>query len=179
MSSAHLSQDLIDVFQMTGLLRRTFYQNEKETKYVSIYLDTDNLKPYVKIRIPSGHAVLNEIQWFILVTFKGDIPKNKEHELGDSRHTLSVYCGRYIRIKSENTQVYLCKKNWSLLMDLASGCIDREVIKYGRLQDELLGWRNKCFESKSCCSPPDTNAVEFSTLWDELKFTNTSISDGK
>jgi hypothetical protein len=47
MSSALLSLDFIDVFQMTGLLRRTFYQNEKETKYVSIYLDTDNLKPYV------------------------------------------------------------------------------------------------------------------------------------
>jgi hypothetical protein len=91
--------------------------------------------------------VLNEIQWFILVIFKGYIPKNKVHELGDSQHTLSVYYGRYIRIKSKNTQVYLCNKNWSLLMDLASGCIDREVIKYGRLQDELSEWRNKCFQS--------------------------------
>ena len=27
----------------------------------------------------SGHVVLNEIQWFILVTFKGDIPKNEVH----------------------------------------------------------------------------------------------------
>ena len=31
------------------------------------------------------------------------------HELGDSRHTQSMYCGRYIRITSENTQVYLSK----------------------------------------------------------------------
>jgi hypothetical protein len=64
-------------------------------------------------------------------------------------------------------------------MDLASGYIDREVIKYGRLQDEILEWRNNFFESKSFCTPPDTNAVDFSKLWDELKVTNTSISDGK
>jgi hypothetical protein len=136
---------------MTGLLRRTYYLNEQETKYVSIYLNNDNLKPQVKIAT-SGHAVLNERQWFILGTFKSDIPKNEVHELGDSQYTLSVYCGRYIRITSQNTQVYLSKKDWSRLMDLASGCIDREVIKYGILQDELLEWRNKCFESKFFCT---------------------------
>jgi len=65
------------------------------------------------------------------------IVTNEEHELGESQHTLSVYCGRYIRITSENTQVFLSKKVWSQLMDLASGCIDRGMIKYGRLQDEL------------------------------------------
>jgi len=27
-------------------------------------------------------------------------------------------------------------------MNLASGCMDTEIIKYGRLQDELLEWRN-------------------------------------
>jgi hypothetical protein len=63
-------------------------------------------------------------------------------------------------------------------MDLASGCIDWEVIKYGRLEDVLSEWRNKCFQSKSFCTPPDTNAVDFNTLCNELKFTNTSISDG-
>jgi hypothetical protein len=68
---------------MTGLLRRTYYLNEKETNYASIYLDNSDLKPYVKIGTSSCHAVLNELQWFILVTFKGDIPKNKVHELGD------------------------------------------------------------------------------------------------
>jgi hypothetical protein len=118
--------------------------------------------------------VLNEIQWFILVTFKGDIPKNKVHELGDSQQILSVYCVRYIRIESENPQVYLSKNDWSLLMDLASGFIDREVIKFGRLQDKLSEWRNRCFNSKSFCTPPDTNAVDFDTLWNELMFTNTS-----
>jgi hypothetical protein len=162
---------------MTGFLRRTYYLNEKETKYVSIYLNKDDLAPHIKIATSTGHAVLNEIQWFILVTFKSDIPKNEVHELGDSDHTLSVYVGRYIRITSENTQVYLSKKDWSQLMDLASGCIDREVIKYGRLQDELSEWRNKCFESKSFCPPPDTNAVDFNTLWNELKYKNNSITD--
>lgn len=177
MQSALLSQRFINVFQMTGLLRRTYYLNEKETKYVSIYLNNDDLKPHLKIGNSSGHAVLNEIQWFILVTFKSDIPKNEVHELGDSQHTLSVYCGRYIRITSENTQVCLSKKDWSQLMDLASGCIDREVIKYGRLQDELLEWRNKCFQSKSFCTPPETNAIDFNTLWNELKYKNSCFSD--
>ena len=138
MQSAHLSLVIINVFHMTGLLRRTYYFNEQETKYVSIYLNNDDLKPHLKIGTSSGHVVLNEIQWFILMTFKSDIPKNEVHELGDSQHTLSVYCGRYIRITSENTQVCLSKKDWSQLIDLASGCIDREVIKYGMLQDEIL-----------------------------------------
>jgi hypothetical protein len=55
-------------------------------------------------------------------------------------------------------------------MDLASGCIQREVIKYGRLQGELLEWRNKCFPSKSFCTPPERNAIDFNTLWNELKY---------
>jgi hypothetical protein len=110
MYCARLSLDFIDVFQITVLVRRTYYLNEKETKYVSIYLDNSDLKQYVKIGTSSGHAVLNAIQWFILVSFKGDKTKIKVHELGDSQHTLSVYCGRYIRITSENTQVYLRKK---------------------------------------------------------------------
>jgi hypothetical protein len=92
------------------------------------------------------------------------------HELGDSRHTLSVYCGRYIRITSENTQVSLSKKDWSQLMDWASACIDRQVIKFCRLQDELVEWRNKCVESKSFAEPPNTNALDFETLYDELGY---------
>jgi len=121
---------------MTGLLRRRFF-NEQETKCVSVYLNRD-LKPQVKIGTSSCHVVLNDLQWFILVTFRCNISKNEVHELGDSRHTLSMYCGRYIRITSENTQVYLSKKHWSQLMDLASACIDRQVIKFCRLQDELV-----------------------------------------
>jgi hypothetical protein len=62
-------------------------------------------------------------------------------------------------------------------MDLASACITKEVIKFGTLQDELVVWRNKCFESKSFCSPPNTSAIDFNTLWDELKYKNKSLSD--
>jgi len=51
---------------MTGLLRRTFF--DQETKYVSIYLN-DEPKSQVKMGT-SGHVVLNDIQWCILVTFK-------------------------------------------------------------------------------------------------------------
>jgi hypothetical protein len=145
-------------------------------KYVSIYLNDDTLKPEVKIGTP-GHAVLNKIQWFILATIKSNIPKNEKHELDDNQHTLSVYCGRYIRITSEKTQMYLSKQHWTQIMDLASVCIDREVIKYGRLQDELVEWRNKCFDSKSFCTHPDTNAIDFDTLSNELKYKNTSLSD--
>jgi len=170
--SARLNLHFIDVFQMWSLLRRTYFLNEQETKYVSIYL-SDDLKPQVKIGNSSGHAVLNDTQWFILVTFKSDIPKGVVHELGDSRHTLSVYCGRYIRITSENTQVHLSKKDWSQLLELASACIDRQVIKFCRLQDELIEWRNKCVESKSFCTPPNTNAIDFETLYDELGFRTT------
>jgi len=112
MQSARLSLVIINVFQMTGLLCRTYYVNELETKSVSIYLNKDELKPQVKIGTSSGYAVLNDIMWFILVTFKIDIAKNKVHELGDSQHTLSVYCGRYIRMTSENTLVYLSKKRF-------------------------------------------------------------------
>ena len=55
-------------------------------------------------------------------------------------------------------------------MDLASACIERQVIKFGRLQDELAEWPSKCGESKCFCTPPDTNAIDFATLWDELTY---------
>jgi len=62
-----------------GLLQHTFY-HEQQAKYVSTYLK-DSLKPEIMIGT-SGQAVLNEIQWFILVTFKSNIPSNEVHELG-------------------------------------------------------------------------------------------------
>jgi hypothetical protein len=62
-------------------------------------------------------------------------------------------------------------------MDMASGCIGREVIKYGRLQDKLLEWRNKCFASKCFCTPSDTDVIDFNTLWNELKYKNSCFSD--
>jgi hypothetical protein len=51
------------------------FQREKSQK-VSLYLD-NNLRPQVKIEAPSGLAVLIDTQWFILVTFKDNIPKGK------------------------------------------------------------------------------------------------------
>jgi len=61
-------------------------------------------------------------------------------------------------------------------MDLASGCVDRERIKYVGLKDKLLEWRNKCFESKSFCTPPETNVIDFNILWNELKYKNSCLS---
>ena len=85
-----------------------------------------------------------------------------------------MYCGRYIRITSENTQVYLSKKDWSQLMDLASDCIDRKVIKFRRLQDGLMEWRVKCGDSKCFCTPTNTNAIDFDALWEEITYKNKS-----
>jgi hypothetical protein len=89
MQSALLSLHIIDVLQMTGLLRRTYFFNQQEIKYVSIYLNED-LKQLVKSETSSGHVMLNEMQWFILVTFNSNIAKNEVNELGDPRHTLSM-----------------------------------------------------------------------------------------
>ena len=59
-------------------------------------------------------------------------------------------------------------------MDLASACIDRQVIKSCRLQEEVVDWHNKCVESKSFAEPPNTNAIDFEKLYDELGY-ETSI----
>ena len=44
-----------------------------------------------------------------------------------------MHCGRYIRITSENTQVFLSKNDWAYLTKLASACIDRQVVRFSRL----------------------------------------------
>jgi len=44
MQSACLSLVIINVFQMTVLLLRTYYLKEQETNYVSIYLKNNDLK---------------------------------------------------------------------------------------------------------------------------------------
>ena len=87
MQSVLLSPRIIDVFQKTGLHRRTFFLNEQEKMYVPIYLNED-FKPQVKIGTSSGHVVLNDIQLFILAAFKSNTAKNQVHELGDPTHTL-------------------------------------------------------------------------------------------
>jgi hypothetical protein len=110
MQNALLSLHFINVFPDVHATSTQILHQRAINKVLSLNL-SDDLKPYVKIATPSGHIVLNITQWFTLLTFKSDIPKNKVHELGDPRHTLSVYCGRYIRITSENTLVYLLKND--------------------------------------------------------------------
>jgi hypothetical protein len=73
--------------------------------------------------------------------------------------------GRYIRIMSEDVQVFLNKSEWSDLMELASTCMDKQIPKLFRLHDDLMQWRNKYIESKSCCTPLDTNVIDFETLY--------------
>jgi hypothetical protein len=118
---------------MWTLLERVYFLNKQRTKYVAIFLD-ENLAPQVKITSSS----LNQIQWFIVVTFKDAIPKSEVHALVDTRHTLSMNCGRYIRITSENVQVFLSKSEWSCLMELAGSCIERQILKLYKLHDELI-----------------------------------------
>ena len=80
---------------------------------------------------------------FTLVTLKSIVSKNEVLQLGEPRHTQLVYCGRYTRITSENTKVYLSKNGLPQLMDLASACIDRKLNKFCWLQDELVQWQVK------------------------------------
>jgi hypothetical protein len=67
------------------------------------------LSLHIKIACSSRAIVLNQIQWFILMTSKDHIPKDVLHELGDSRHTQDLYCGRYIRITSDDVHIFLSK----------------------------------------------------------------------
>ena len=126
----------------------------------------------VKMASFSRSVVLNQIQWFILVIFKGHIPKSEVHGLGDSRRTLSMHCGRYIRIIFEDVQVFLNKSEWSDLMELLSSCMDRQILKLFRLHVDMIELCSKCYESRSFCTPPDTNAVDFESLYDELMLHN-------
>jgi hypothetical protein len=99
MQNVLLNLHIIDVLQMTELFQLTFFFNKQETKYILDYLN-DDFNSQVKNGSSSGHVVLNDIQLFILVTFESNIPKNEVHALDDPRHTLSMCCGRYIRITS-------------------------------------------------------------------------------
>jgi hypothetical protein len=125
MQSAHPNRFVINVFQMLVLLERVNYLNKQRTNHVCIYL-VENLTPKVKITSSTSHVVLNQIQWFIIVTFKSY--KNWVHELGDSRRNLFMYCGRYVRMKCEDARVVLNKSEWSRLMDLTSGPADTQII---------------------------------------------------
>jgi hypothetical protein len=103
----------------------------------------DDMAPRVKIVTRENQVVLNEKQWFILVTF--DKYKSGVHELCDSSHNLFMYYGLYIRIKCGSDLVVLLKSEWSHLMQLASACLDRQIRKLSVLQ-EVSAWRDRCLE---------------------------------
>ena len=53
-------------------------------------------------------------------------------------------------------------------MELASACIDILVIRFSRLLDDLVEWRNKCLQEKSFCTLPNAYGIGFDSLYDEL-----------
>jgi hypothetical protein len=136
---------------------------------VTFLLD-ENLTPPVKTVSSSRTEALNKIQWFILVIFKYHILKDGMHELGDSRHTLHLYCRRYIRITSDDILVLLNKSQWEYLMELDSSCVDSQIMELFKLYDELIQRRNKCLETQSFSTPPNTSAFDFETLYDEIMY---------
>ena len=104
---------------MLTLLERIYFLNKENTNYLTIFLD-ENLTPQVKTVSSSRSVVLHKMQFFNWVTFKDHIPKDVIHELGDSHHTLDLYCRRYIHIISDDIHVLLNKSQWAYLMELAS-----------------------------------------------------------
>jgi hypothetical protein len=51
---------------------------------------------------------------------------------------------------------------------LASACINRQVIRFSKLKDDLVEWWNRCLQEKSFCTPPNANGIDFDRLYDEL-----------
>jgi hypothetical protein len=152
---------------MWTLLEHVYFLNKQRTFYVSKFLN-ETLPAHVKIASSSCSVMMNQIQLFIPVTFKGYIPKNEEIELGDLCHTLSMHCGRHIRFMSYDVQLFLNKSEWSDLMELASSYMDRQILKQFKLHDDMIEWSNTCYESTSFGTPPDTYSIEFETLNYEL-----------
>ena len=162
--------------QMKRLLERVYYLNDSQRKYVSLFLD-ENLTPHARIVCGNRAVVLNQIQWFILVTFKDNIPKNVIHELGDSLHTLDLYCGKYARITCDNVHVVLTKSQWNYLMHLAEFCLSRQITKLFYLRDDLEKWRKECLETKSFATPPKTMVVDLEALYDEIMYKTNNEKD--
>jgi len=75
-------------------------------------------------------VVLNQMQWFILVTFKNLIPKDVMRGLGDSRHTLDLYCRRYIRITFDDVHEVLNKSLRGYLDEMVGFCVDRQIMNF-------------------------------------------------
>ena len=93
---------------MWTLLVRVYFLNKQRSKHLSIFL-VETLTPHVRIESSLRSEALNQTQRIVLVIFKSNTPKSEVHELGESSHTLSMPCGQYIRIMSEDFQVSLNK----------------------------------------------------------------------
>jgi len=50
------------------------------------------------------------------------------------------------------------------------------VIKFCRLQNKLVGLRDKCVELKWFGTPPNINSIDFNELWDELTYKKQSCA---
>ena len=136
---------------------------------MTIFLD-ENLTSQVKNVSSSRTVVLNKIQWFILVTFKDHIPQDVKHELGDSCHTLDLHCRICIHITSDDNHVLFNKSQGAYLMELACSCIYRQITKVFKLHDKRIQWRNKCLQTQSFCTPPNTSVIDFEKLCDEKMY---------
>ena len=42
------------------------------------------------------------------------------------------------------------------------------MIRFSRLQDDLVEWWDKCLREKSLCTPQNANGIGFDSLYDEL-----------
>ena len=62
----------------------------------------------------------------------------------------------------------LSKKDWAYLKELASVSINKQAIRFSRLQDDLLQWWNQCLREKAFSTTPNANGIDFDSLYDEL-----------
>ena len=53
-------------------------------------------------------------------------------------------------------------------MQLASACINRQVMTFSRLHDDLVQWWNKCLQDRAFSTPPNANGIDFDSLYNEL-----------
>jgi hypothetical protein len=152
---------------MKRLADRIYHLDNMRTKYVALFLDP-HLTPHIRIFCISEYVVLNLAQWFILVSFKDGILDNKIHELGDSHHTMDLYCGKYVRIICHNEEVVLTKFEWKYLMQLAESFLNKHITEMFHLRNDLQKWHKKCLETNSFVTPPNTTTINFEVLYDDL-----------
>jgi hypothetical protein len=53
-------------------------------------------------------------------------------------------------------------------MHLAESCLSRQIMKMFYLRDNLEKWLKECLETRSFATPPNTTAIDFEVLYDEL-----------